>query len=544
MKVLTRFQEALLKEYNRTRKQLRTRLKHSMAPADVKAFIKESFTELTERQASIIARYIYKAYKSGTSDAKKDLKSVKISAAAPIPDMGNVGMDLSEVSQLQMNRIFHTRLGAIGDYNINLSKTLQHQYNVLLSDNKLIASLNRDGWTPWLDETLKKRGTDPAIITLIKGQKTSKQMINIFELHGIKGGMHPNQVAKRLIPHINRFFGPEGVSIDNIGKTVKRFRIDADGNYGWFDHKITKIYKATPRTYSRLIARDTLRHAMMHGQTVTKGSGPQYHGNCGCDLRPVWKKDSPLASQNKPEAFYEKQRNMHFLRANDLKNYNAAMPRGMKLKYKVVPGNIEIRAIRHEMLGKPAAIKPSMPVTKPEVLSKKDAFVQLKQEERTHADELWKKTDKDGCEHIKLTNSKTTYADGNKNSVAWSIPNGPFKARHTHPEWDSPLSGPDLANFLTINNMRRTAASSPERVYVAIKTGKTIHPWKTRAVFIDDFKMTATEINKEKTMTFLGKEFRNPTKMEAQKIWHDANDEANKLFAKQYKYEYISFTRK
>jgi hypothetical protein len=296
-----------------------------------------------------------------------------------------------------MNRIFHTHLGAIGNYNEKLSKTLQHQYNVLLSDNKLINSLNTHGFTPWLEKEWQKRGIDPKVIALVKGQKTSAKMASILEYNGIRGGMHPNQVGKRLIPHINRFFGPGGVVIDNVGKTVKRFTVDADGNHAWVDHKITRKYKATPRTYSRLIARDTLRQARMdayydslkssklvdhyisvahmdsttcgmcasmHGRTVTKGSGPLYHGNCGCDLRPVWKKESLLASQNKQDAFYEKQRNTHFMRANDLKNYNAKMPRGMKLKYatqlpedaitKVIPDKAAMRAIRHEMLGKPA----------------------------------------------------------------------------------------------------------------------------------------------------------------------------------------------
>lgn len=405
MKQLTRFQTQLLREYKRTQKQLRMRFKRKMEPADVKAFIKKAIEELTERQAVIIARYIYKSYKTGTADAEKELKSSKIEGAAP--NIGDVGIDLSEVSQKQMNLIFHRNLGAIGNYNENLSKTLQQQYNLLLNDNKILKSLDTTGWTPWLEEEWKKRGIAPEVIKLIKGQKTAKQMISILEMQGIRGGKHPNEVGKLLVPHINRFFGPEGVKIDNIGKTVKRLVVDAEGNYEWQKHKITKAYKATPRTYSRMLARNVMRQArmdayydslknsklvdhyisishldantcahcaMMHGQTVTKGSGPQYHGNCGCDLQPVWKKDSPLASQNKPDAFYEKQRDMHFLRMDDLKRYNAKMPRGMKLKYatqlpedaitKVIPCDIKMRAIRHEMLGKPAAIKPKVPVIK------------------------------------------------------------------------------------------------------------------------------------------------------------------------------------
>jgi hypothetical protein len=400
MKVLTRFQGELLKEYKRTQKQLRMQLKRENAPEIVKAIIKESIEALTERQALIIARFIYREYKKGLVDAEKELKGVNIEGAAAIPDMGSVGIKLDEVSQKQMNRIFNTHLGAIGDYNTNLSKTLQHQYNLLLNDNKLIKSLNMHGFTPWLEREWQKRGIAPEVIALIKGQKTSKQMVNILELHGIRGGKHPNEVAKMLIPYVNRFFGPDGVVIDNVGKIVKRFTVDADGNHAWIDHEITRKYKASPRTYSRLIARDTLRNARMdayydslkgsklvdhyisvahmdsttcgmcasmHGRRVNKGSGPLYHGNCGCDLRPVWKKDSVLAKTNKPEEFFVKQRNMHFMRAKDLKDFNAKMPRGLKLKYatqlpedaitKVMPSKAVVREIRYNALGKPAAIK-------------------------------------------------------------------------------------------------------------------------------------------------------------------------------------------
>jgi cell division FtsZ-interacting protein ZapD len=187
MKVLTRFQEALLKEYNRTRRQLRTRLKRSMAPADVKAFINESFTELTERQAKIIIQYTYKTFKKGISDADEEISSVRIAAAAAAPNIpgGTFKFDLDTVSTKQMNRIMHHNLGAIGKYNVNLSKAHQAQYNLLLSDSKLLRSLNTYGWTPWLEEEWKKRGIAPEIIKLIKGQKTSAQMISILNWKGI-----------------------------------------------------------------------------------------------------------------------------------------------------------------------------------------------------------------------------------------------------------------------------------------------------------------------------------------------------------------------
>jgi hypothetical protein len=516
MKVLTRFQGELLKEYKRTQKQLRIQLKRKNTPEIVKAIIEESINALTERQAVIIARYVYLEYKKGIADAKRELKGVNIEGAAPIPDMGGVGMKLDEVSQQQMNRIFHTHLGKIGDYNINLSKTHQAQYNLLLNDNKLLKNLNQNGWTPWLEKEWEKRGIDPSVIKLVKGQKTSKQMVNILESYGIKGGKHPNEVAKMLIPHVNRFFGPEGVVINNVGKSVNRLIVDADGNFEYVRKKVTKVYKATPQTYSRLIARDTLRRtrmdayydslaksklvdhyisiahmdsttcgicATMHGKTVTKGSGPLFHGNCGCDLRPVWKKDSPLASQNKPEAFFENQRNRHFLRMHDLKRYNAKMPRGMKLKYatqlpedditKVIPGKIKIRAIRHEMLGKPKSLVPIKPIEKVVThVPKKDWGMSDKAWKR-EAKTLYAKTAKDGKEHLKLMNGKFKEVTGTKNSVKFEIPKTDYLSLHTHPGWDSPLSGGDIFSFLTSRKEQVGAATSYKSIYLIQKTANT-----------------------------------------------------------------------
>jgi hypothetical protein len=539
MKVLTRFQQALLKEYNRTRKKLRTQFKRKMEPVEVKAIIKEAFKELLERQSKIIARYIYREYKKGAMDAKKERKGINIEAAAPIPDMGDIGIDLSEVSQQQMGRIMHRNLGAIGDYNMELSKTLQHQYNVLLNDNKLLKSLNIHGWTPWLEAEWKKRGIAPEVIALVKGQKTSKQMINILELHGIRGGKHPNEVGKMLVPHINRFFGPEGVKIDNIGKTVKRLNVDADGNFEYINHKITKVYKATPRTYSRLLARNTLREARMdayysslaksklvdhyvsishldsttcvlcasmHGRRVTKGAGPQYHSNCGCDLVPVWKKDSPLAAQNKPAAFYEKQRNMHFMRMHDLKRYNAKMPRGMKLKYatqlpedaitKVMPGKIKMRAIRHEMLGKPKSLTPKVLVKEPITLPKTEWGMSDKAWTR-EAKMLYAKTAIDKKEHLKLYNGKFKEVVGTGSNVTFKIPKTDYLSLHTHPGWDSPLSPEDIFSFLTSPREQVSGATSNKHIFLIRKTADTKSVFNIQA----SLKTIKTLYNKERRKT-------------------------------------------
>jgi hypothetical protein len=471
-----------------------------------------------------------------------------------------------------MNRIFHTHLGAIGNYNEKLSKTLQHQYNVLLSDNKLINSLNTHGFTPWLEKEWEKRGIDPKVIALVKGQKTSAKMVSILEYNGIRGGMHPNQVAKRIIPHINRFFGPDGVSIDNIGKTVKRFRIDADGNYGWFDHKITRKYKATPRTYSRLIARDTLRQARMeayydglkssklvdhyisvahmdsttcgmcasmHGRTVTKGSGPLYHGNCGCDLRPVWKKNSLLASQNKQDAFFEKQRNTHFLRMNDLKRYNAKMPRGMKLKYatqlpedaitKVMPGKIKMQAIRHEMLGKPKSIAPEIPVKEVITPPKTDWGMSDKAWKR-EAKTLYAKTVIDKKEHLKLFNGKFEEFVGTGSNVKFTIPKTDYLSLHTHPGWDSPLSPEDAFSFLTSPREQVSGATSSKHIFLIQKMTSTKSVLNTQATL----KVMKTFYNAERRKTI--KMYGIGPYTEAQQT--QAALTAGKVLARKYGFEY------
>jgi hypothetical protein len=146
---------------------------------------------------------------------------------------------------------------------------------------------------------------------------------------------------------------------------------------------------------------------------------------------------------------------------------------------------------------------------------------------------------------MKITNSETIYITGKKTSVSYEVPETSFTGMHTHPSWDSPLSGSDILNLLTTPNMRQTAAASPKRIYVAIKGEETKVVARTyQNTFIKLFKNYATDINNEllnKEKTKIGRPL---AKDEITKIWHDANDETNKIFAKKYKYEYISFPRK
>jgi hypothetical protein len=261
----------------------------------------------------------------------------------------------------------------------------------LLADNTLVNSLSKDGWTPWLDKALEARGVNPEVISLAKGQTTTAKMINILEMEGIRGGKHPREISKMLLPHIPRYFGPEGVVIDNVGKMHRVLNVDADGNYGWVQKKITKAYKATPKSYANLLSRSSMinahhegryqslqksglvdyyisvsilgprtceRCAMMHSRRVSHANGPLYHPMCMCDLKPMWRKDSGL--KNKEPSYYERQSDKWFLKQHDLQEFNKSMPKGDKLKYssllpedaitKTIPGKSEMYEIRKAFL--------------------------------------------------------------------------------------------------------------------------------------------------------------------------------------------------
>jgi hypothetical protein len=494
----------LLIEYIRTRKRLVKDLKRRQSPEDVKSLIQESISLLNDRLFHILAFYIAKAFTQGTQDAEKEFKGL-IAAAAPSP---SIAFELSSIKDPNLSRITRSNIGSIGRYNVGLNKGLAAQYDALLSDNKLASSLKKHGWTPWLGETLKKRGIDPKVISLVKDQKTTAKMLTVLRDHGIKGGLHPDQVGKRLERYVNRYFGPGGVTIDNVGKTVKKLRVDADGNYKWVKHKVTRKYRATPRTYSRLVARNSMKQAhreayyqslqktklvdhyisvsvlgartcgdcaMMHGRTVSRTEGPQYHGNCHCDLKPIWKSDSLLGDKNRPDRFYENQRDRHFLAVSDLKRFNDSMPIGSKLKQytllpdgnrtHIMPGPIKMRAIRDRLLGMPPKIgpKPTPPAIQEGWGMSDDAW-------RSEADKLFAKTTKDGKEHLKLFNGTTKEYLGAKGSVSYTIPADDFYSLHTHPNWDSPLSPGDFVSFLRTKNERYSGACTRNAIYIIRKT--------------------------------------------------------------------------
>lgn len=504
------------REYTRTRKDIVRQLKKKQSPNDVKTIINEAISLLNKRLFHLIVLYTGKSFTQGTKDAEMEVTG-SLAAAAPKAAMS---FDLSSVKDPKLARITRSNIGSIGKYNNTLSKTLIKQYDTLLSDSKLLASLDKHGWTPGLGETLKKRGIDPKVISLVKDQKTTAKMLAVIREQGIRGGLHPNQVGKRLEKYVNRYFGPGGVVIDNVGKTVKRIKVDADGNYKWVNHKVTRKYKATTRTYSQLVAQNSMKQAhqdayydslqktglvdhyisvsvldartcgicaTMHGRKVSKGAGPQYHSRCHCDLRPVWREDSLLGDKNRPESYYQKQRDRHFLAADDLKRFNETMPRGAKLKFysllpegnrtHVMPGPLKMRAIRNRLLGMPPEIGPRAPKHGPAPpstpLERIDPWSMSDDTWKLESDKLYAKSIKDGNEHLKLFNNITKEFIGTKNAVKFERPNHNYYSLHTHPNWDSPLSPGDFVSMLASPHEKCSGATTKRAIYIIRKTPKT-----------------------------------------------------------------------
>ena len=380
----TAYAQRLIMEYNRARRLLRKYLKAKHNPRDVTAKIAEIISNMSARQSKIIGYTLNTAFLEGTKEGNKELSNATISAAA-------VGFDLSKVADTHLHKITKDTIGHIGKYNSGLTNQLQLEYNTLLADNRLVTSLNTHGWTPWLDKALEKRGVSGEVIALTKGQTTTVKMVNILELHGIRGGKNPRDVAKLLIPHVQRYFGPGGVVIDNVGKYRRALEVKANGEFKWVQKKIVRSYRATPKAYSNLVARSSMIQAHhegryqslqksglvdhyisksvldantcancagMHGQRVTHETGPLFHPDCACDKSPVFRKDSGIKNKN-PE-FYQKQSDKWFLKEHDLKEFNSKMPRGEKLKFssllpkdsitEVIPDKVTMLEIRKLML--------------------------------------------------------------------------------------------------------------------------------------------------------------------------------------------------
>jgi len=368
-------------EYGRARETL---LDEFAFPSDKKYardYIQSTLLVCTANQAEIILKDLPDSFLSGVyieSDYLRDR----------VP--AYTGFDLSKISKTHLNRISKDTIGSIGDYNKALSANLIEQHNTLLANNELVNQINVHGWTKNAEKRMIKAGFDKEIIELVRSQSTANKMVEILEMQGIKGGMHPNDVSELLQPHIRNVFGDGGVLIDNTGKMRRQFVIDADGHYKWIQKKVTRPYRATIKTYSETISRSSMLQAhidgrtatlnqsglvekyrsiasmtantcsqcaMMHGQIVSQGEGPEYHANCSCRLSPVWKKETGLT--NHTDEYYEKQRNQYFWKQHQLKEYNKTLSKGKKLTnynflpadtLKGMPDKAGMREIRVKML--------------------------------------------------------------------------------------------------------------------------------------------------------------------------------------------------
>lgn len=382
----TAYAQRLIKEYNHARKLLRKYLKKSHDPSDVTAMITVIIDGITAKQSKIIGYTLNSAFKAGAKEGDKIIRKARVTASA-----ATVGFDMSKVVDTHLNKITGDTIGTIGKYNTQLSKQLILEYKALLADNALMATIAKIGWTPAIEKVLTKRGMSAEVIALIKGQTTTAKMINLLEMQGIRGGMHPQEVGRLLQPAITNYFGQGGVVINNVGKTHRVLQVDALGNHEWVRKKIVKAYKATPKSYSSLLARSSMLDAhnkgryqtvdasgltkgyiwtclcdanscitclSMHGQKITKGEFPRAHPNCSCYARPLWKKGSGLKNRN-PD-FYFKQRDTAIYRKYKLQEFNSELPRGVqKLKFNSMlpegyvgslPGTKEMYEIRKTLL--------------------------------------------------------------------------------------------------------------------------------------------------------------------------------------------------
>jgi hypothetical protein len=398
----TAYAQRLIKEYNHARKLLRKYLKKSHDPSDVTAMITITIDSMTAKQSKILGYTLNAAFNAGAKEGDKIIRKARITASTT-----TVGFDMSKVADTHLNKITGDTIGSIGKYNSVTTNQLFGQYQTLLADNKLVNTLDKSGWSSSIEKSLVKRGIAPEVITQLKGQTTTKKIVSILETQGVRGGMNPRQVSCLMQPAVSNYFGPKGVIIDNVGKFKKVLKVDADGNYKYVKQAITRPYRATPKTYSNLLARSSMLQAhhegryqrlkktglvdhfisvsvldantcnicaTMHGQKVSHSEGPLYHPSCACDLKPVYKKGSGLEHKNKDLSVYEKQRDQHFWKQHQLAEYNKRMPRGAKLKFHSMlpkdaltgmPGRAAMRTIRYNALGKPVGITPK--VIKPKV---------------------------------------------------------------------------------------------------------------------------------------------------------------------------------
>ena len=535
------FERKLIAEYGRAEETLVTKFSAPLNKQAVKEAIDSTLLVASAIQTELILSEIPGAYLAGIY-LESDLLASKIPAS--------VGFDFSAASRTGINKLTKDTIGHIGKFNEGLANELKLRYGNLVDNNELLTQLDKHGWTAHTEKRMVKLGLDKETINLVKHQTTTNKMLQILEQQGIRGNIPPNEVARQLIPYIKGIFGTEGVTIDNIGSVRKVLIVNADGKYKWVNKKVTRVFHTTANNYADIIARSTIidanrlaRHqtlqqsgfvkvyrsvavmdertgyhdAMMHGVIVKWGEGPPYHARCRCEYEPIWKKSTGLT--NRPDAFYEDKRDKFFWKQHQLKKYNTTLPKGSKIPnanflprdmLKGMPGKEGMRKIRAGLLGGPISKIKDMEI----------------------ADNLWHSTARDGKEHALITaGDKTTYYTGTKKAIEYkSLPKTPFKVYHTHPNWDSPLSGADIRLFLTQPNNLEMVAISKTNIYKVVRTPGT-----------KGFRTPSEWANYEKNhQKYTKKAFTRslPTGKDAYALWRDANIEAGQWAAERYNFKY------
>lgn len=378
------FSPELKYEYTHARRVLIEQASSPNTPAELKGAINYTLTTCTAKQVEIAIEAIETEFRAGYIIESKALNR-KVPAYT--------GIDFSKVPKTHLNKITKDTIGHIGMFNIEVANRLKWEYAELLNDNIIINSLNEHGFTKRIEKRLIKAGVDTKAIELIKAQTTTNKMIKILEMHGIRGGMHPNSVAAELKPHIRAIFGEKGIKIDNIGSMQKRFFIDATGKHGWRDVKITRAFYSTTNNYADLVSRssmlstnrtgrfETLKQSkmvqswryessmsanmcdmcgMMEGMILEDPTAylDGLHARCACPgPRPIWKEGVGLT--NRTDEYYNNRRDEWFWKKHKTNEYNKGLPKDERIpnynylpkdKLGVRPGQEEMQKIREGIL--------------------------------------------------------------------------------------------------------------------------------------------------------------------------------------------------
>ena len=374
----------IITQYDRAKETLVSKFSSPLEKKEARETINATILLCSAKQAKIIFGTLPSEYLAGVY-----IESAYLSKKVP----AYVSVDLSTVSKANRNKITRQTIGAIGNFNDEIANELKLRYGILIANNEFVNQVEAHGWTANTEKRLFKLGLDKETINLIKQQTTANKMVALLEQQGIRGGMHPNNVAKLLRPHIRAIFGPDGVTIDNVGKLRKEIAVNADGKYWVRRVEITRPYHTTVRNYANTISRSSMLRAHRTGRldTLHKTNFVQkwryvssmsanmcptcgsmhgailddpyelaggLHVRCACiGPSPIWKESTGL--KNRSEEYYAKQKDEWFWKTHQTKEFNKTLPKDARIEnynflpsseLKGMPDAAGMREIRASML--------------------------------------------------------------------------------------------------------------------------------------------------------------------------------------------------